>query len=84
MSINRRKILGGAGLAGAAAATGVGVERLVSGSRTDKDVASGDDAARFGDPRIPPDALAAVFGVPAATFASFKKIDNAVTILRAR
>ena len=32
--------------------------------------------------QMPPDVLAAVFGVPAATFASFKKLDNAVTILR--
>jgi oxalate decarboxylase len=53
VSINRRKVLGGAGLAGAAAATGVGVDHLVSGYRTDKDVSLADDAARFGDPRIP-------------------------------
>lgn len=57
MSINRRTILGGAGLAGAAAATGVGVERLVSESRSDKDAASPDDPARFGDPRIPAELL---------------------------
>lgn len=53
MSINRRKVLGATGLAGAAAATGVGVDHLVSGYRTDKDVSLADDAARFGDPRIP-------------------------------
>ena len=57
MSINRRKVLGGAGLAGAAAATGVGVDRLVSGYRTDKDVSLADDAARFGDPRIPSETI---------------------------
>jgi oxalate decarboxylase len=53
VSINRRKVLGGAGLAGAAAATGVGVDRLVTGQRSDHDVSPSDDAARFGDPRIP-------------------------------
>jgi oxalate decarboxylase len=53
VSLNRRKVLGGAGLAGAAAATGVGVERLVSGHRSGKDGWTADDAARFGDPRIP-------------------------------
>jgi oxalate decarboxylase len=54
VSINRRKVLGGAGLAGAAAAAGVGVDHLVSGHRTDKEVAlATEDAARFGDPRIP-------------------------------
>jgi oxalate decarboxylase len=57
VSINRRKILGGAGLAGAAAATGVGVDHLVSGYRTDKEVAPTDDAARFGDPRIPAETI---------------------------
>jgi oxalate decarboxylase len=57
MSINRRKVLGGAGLAGAAAATGVGVDRLVSGYRTEKDVSPADDAARFGDPRIPAETI---------------------------
>ena len=57
MSINRRKVLGGAGLAGAAAATGVGVDRLVSGYRADKDVSLTDDAARFGDPRIPDETI---------------------------
>ena len=57
MSINRRKVLGGAGLAGAAAATGVGVDRLVSGSRTDKDVSLADDAARYGDPRLPDETI---------------------------
>jgi oxalate decarboxylase len=57
VSINRRKVLGGAGLAGAAAATGVGVDHLVSGYRTDKEVAPADDAARFGDPRIPAETI---------------------------
>jgi oxalate decarboxylase len=57
VSINRRKVLGGAGLAGAAAATGVGVDRLVSGYRTDKDVSPADEAARFGDPRIPAETI---------------------------
>ena len=52
VSINRRKVLGGAGLAGAAAATGVGVDHLVSGYRTDKDVSLADDAS-VGDPRYP-------------------------------
>ena len=32
--------------------------------------------------RLPPRVLSAVFGVPADTFKSFKKIDNSVTILR--
>jgi oxalate decarboxylase len=34
--------------------------------------------------QLPPQVLSAVFGVPAETFKSFKKIDNAVTILRSR
>jgi oxalate decarboxylase len=57
VSINRRKVLGGAGLAGAAAATGVGVEHLVSGYRTEQDVSLADEAARFGDPRIPAETI---------------------------
>jgi oxalate decarboxylase len=58
VSINRRKVLGGAGLAGAAAATGVGVDRLVSGYRTDHEAPPADtDAARFGDPRIPSETI---------------------------
>ena len=57
MPINRRKVLGGAGLAGAAAATCVGVDRFVAGYRTDKEVPLGDDAARFGDPRIPAETI---------------------------
>lgn len=57
MSINRRKVLGGAGLAGAAAAAGVGVDRLASGGHTDKGVSLADDAARFGDPRIPAETI---------------------------
>jgi oxalate decarboxylase len=32
--------------------------------------------------QLPPQVLSAVFGVPAETFKSFKKFDNAVTILR--
>jgi oxalate decarboxylase len=32
--------------------------------------------------QLPPEVLSAVFGAPATTFSSFKKIDNAVTILR--
>ena len=32
--------------------------------------------------QLPPQVLSAVFGVPVETFTSFKKIDNAVTILR--
>ena len=61
MPINRRKVLGGAGLAGAAAATGVGVDRLVtggtSGFRIDREEPIADDAARFGDPRIPAETI---------------------------
>ena len=61
MSVNRRKVLGGAGIAGAAAATGVGVDRLISdgkpGYRTDKVEPMSDDAARFGDPRIPAETI---------------------------
>jgi oxalate decarboxylase len=56
VSINRRTILGGAGLAGAAAAAGVGVDHLVSGHRTDSEVSLA-DAARFGDPRIPAETI---------------------------
>ena len=33
--------------------------------------------------RIPPRVLSAIFGVPAETFNSFKKIDNSLVILRA-
>jgi oxalate decarboxylase len=61
MPINRRKVLGGAGLAGAAAATGVGVDRLVisnsTGYGTDKEAPMSDDAARFGDPRLPAETI---------------------------
>jgi oxalate decarboxylase len=57
VSINRRKVLGGAGLAGAAAAAGVGVDHLVSGHRTDMEVSLADDAARFGDPRLPDETI---------------------------
>ena len=61
MSINRRKVLGGAGLAGAAAATGAGVDRLISdgtpGYRTDKVEPMTEDAARFGNPRLPAETI---------------------------
>jgi oxalate decarboxylase len=57
MPINRRKVLGGAGLAGAAAATGVGVDRFVAGHRTDREEPMTGDAARFGDPRIPAETI---------------------------
>ena len=57
MPINRRKVLGGAGLAAGAAATGVGVDRLVSGYRVDKEMSLADDATRFGDPRIPAETI---------------------------
>ncbi len=61
MPINRRKVLGGVGVAGAAAATGVGVDRLLvgdtSGFRTDREESITDDAARFGDPRLPAETI---------------------------
>jgi oxalate decarboxylase len=61
MPINRRKVLGGAGLAGAAAATGVGVDRFItggnSGFRLDREEPIADDAARFGDPRLPAETI---------------------------
>jgi oxalate decarboxylase len=60
MPINRRKVLGGAGLAGAAAATGAGVDRLIGGTpgyRTDRVESITDDAARFGDPRLPAETI---------------------------
>jgi oxalate decarboxylase len=57
VTVNRRKVLGGAGLAGAAAATGVGVDILASGCRTDKEASTADDAARFGDPRLPAETI---------------------------
>ena len=61
MPINRRKVLGGAGLAGAAAAAGVGVDRLVaggpSGFRIDREEPMPDDAAKFGDPRLPAETI---------------------------
>jgi oxalate decarboxylase len=55
--INRRKVLGGASLAAGAAATGVGVDRFVSGYRTDREQLLADDAARFGDPRLPSETI---------------------------
>ena len=57
MPINRRKVLGGAGLAAGAAATGVGVDRFVTGYRTDKEMSLADDATRFGDPRLPAETI---------------------------
>lgn len=62
VTVNRRKVLGGAALAGAGAATGVGVDRIVSsgtGNGTEKEapVTVSDDAARFGDPRIPAETI---------------------------
>jgi oxalate decarboxylase len=55
--INRRKVLGGAGLAGAAAATGVGVDRFIVGYNTAKEEPPPDDPARFGDPRLPAETI---------------------------
>jgi oxalate decarboxylase len=49
MPISRRQVLGGAGLAGAAAATGAGVDRLISsgtGYHTDEEEPMTDDEAR--------------------------------------
>jgi oxalate decarboxylase len=61
MPINRRKVLGGAGIAGAAAATGAAVDRLLIGSpegyRNGQGESVVDDAARFGDPRIPAETI---------------------------
>jgi oxalate decarboxylase len=48
--------LGGAGLAGAAAATGVGVDRFIAGYRSDKEEPLA-DATRFGDPRLPSETI---------------------------
>ncbi|WP_067977075.1 cupin domain-containing protein [Mycolicibacter icosiumassiliensis] len=61
MPINRRKVLGGASLAGAAAMTGAGVDRVIATGtpsfRTSKEEAMTDDAARFGNPRIPSETI---------------------------
>jgi oxalate decarboxylase len=61
MGINRRKALGGAGIAGVSAATGVGVDRVISdgtpGYRTDKVEPMSEDAARFGNPRLPSETI---------------------------
>jgi len=61
MSINRRKVLGGAGIAGVSAATGAGVDRIISdgtpGYRTDKVEPVTEDAARFGNPRLPAETI---------------------------
>ncbi|OHU21321.1 cupin [Mycobacteroides franklinii] len=54
--INRRTVLGSVGVAGVAAAAGAGTDWAFSTPRShDKpeDVTVTDDAARFGDPRIP-------------------------------
>lgn len=63
MTINRRKVLGGAGLAGAAALGGAGVDRALpggpSGYQTVKDEPMTDDATRFGNPRIPAELITA-------------------------
>ena len=62
MPINRRKVLGGAGLAGAAAA-GAGVDRLLVGNAPRSGTAEtpappvAGDANRFGDPRIPAETI---------------------------
>ncbi len=45
------------GLAGAPAAAGVGVDHVVSGHRTAKEVSLADDAERFGDPRLPDETI---------------------------
>jgi oxalate decarboxylase len=74
MAINRRKVLGGAGLAGAAALSGAGADRALSGYLNAKDESMTDDAARFGDPRIPAELITSqshlfhLGAVPAATF----------------
>ncbi|WP_422743456.1 cupin domain-containing protein [Mycobacterium sp. WMMD1722] len=61
MGINRRKVLGGAGLAGAAAATGAGVDRLLTNGTpdfpADRVEPPAEDATRFGDPRIPAETI---------------------------
>ncbi|MGB7871700.1 MAG: cupin domain-containing protein [Mycobacterium sp.] len=57
MPINRRKVLGGAGLAAGAAATGVGVDRFITGYQTAKEEPLAVDAARFGDPRLPAETI---------------------------
>jgi oxalate decarboxylase len=63
MLINRRKVLGGAGLAGAAAATGASVDRLIfdhtPNYRADEVGPMIDDATRFGDPRLPAETIRA-------------------------
>lgn len=63
MTINRRKIIGGAGLAGAAAAVGAGADRLITGTPDRPEAGDPlagpkiDDATRFGDPRIPAETI---------------------------
>jgi oxalate decarboxylase len=78
VAINRRKALGGASLGGAAALGGAGVERVFSGSpsgyQDDEDKPMVDDAARFGDPRIPAELITTqshlfhLGALPATTF----------------
>jgi oxalate decarboxylase len=56
MMINRRTMLGGAGAVGAAALAGAGVGRTLSDTLPHNDTqeaAMTEDAARFGNPRIP-------------------------------
>jgi oxalate decarboxylase len=60
VTVNRRKVLGGAGLVGVGAATGVGADRLISsgtGYSTDKEEPMTENAARFGDPRLPAETI---------------------------
>ena len=61
MSINRRKVLGGAGVVGAAAAAGASADRLIADNpstyRTGAEASLADDAARFGNPRIPAETI---------------------------
>ena len=49
--------MGGAGLAAGAAATGVGVDRFITGYQTAKEEPLADNAARFGDPRFPAETI---------------------------
>lgn len=62
MQISRRTVLGGAGLAGAAAATGAGIDRVFADGtpryRTDNVEPMIDEgAARFGNPRLPSETI---------------------------
>jgi oxalate decarboxylase len=68
VTINRRKVLGGAGLTGAGVAAGAGFDRLVSvgtsGYRTDKVEPMSDDAARWRSPPTRRDDHLAIAPVP--------------------